>query len=181
MKKTKMPSNIKGKTQNDIKEKEQSNKTKKVPNSMYDTSANIICLVLLLGIGIYLAISWSNFPDKIPGHYGFDGTVTRWANKSELFFMPIIGLGVFLMMVMAERIPQIWNTDKTISEKNRELIDQTMKGTLSTIKLVVVVACTFITYNSSLAQNLPVWFTPLFIVLSLCPVGVYYMAVARAK
>jgi uncharacterized membrane protein len=158
-----------------------SDSLKKVPNSIYDILANIISLVLFLGIAIYLAINWDGFPDMIPGRYGFDGTVTSWTNKNELIFMPIIGLGVFVLMTFMERSAQIWNTSATITKKNKELLDRTMKSALSTIKLVVSAASVFITFNSSLATDLPSWFVPIFFTLSLGPLALYYIMLMRAK
>lgn len=36
--------------------------------SKYDILVNVICFIMMLGVTVYLILSWSDIPDKIPGH-----------------------------------------------------------------------------------------------------------------
>lgn len=58
----------------------------KLQRTKYDVIVNLICILLLVGILIYLGLNWSSIPDKIPGHYNALGVVDRWGNKGELIY-----------------------------------------------------------------------------------------------
>ena len=62
----------------------------KIKNNKIDILMEVLCLVMLVGLTIYLGISWSSLPDKIPAHYDFAGNIDRWGKKGELLIVPIM-------------------------------------------------------------------------------------------
>lgn len=134
--------------------------------SKYDIAVNIACVLLLSGIVIYLAVNWSKIPEQIPGHYNVYGVVDRWTNKGELLIPPIVGWIMFIGLTVIGRYPQIWNTGVTITAENRERVYRVIKNMLGTMKLIMCAVFTILTLNSATAKGLPIWFLPVFLVLT---------------
>jgi uncharacterized membrane protein len=131
----------------------------------YNIFVDIICLILLIGVMIYLLLTWRSIPDRIPGHYNAAGEINRMGGKGELFATPIIGLLMYIGMTVIERFPQVWNTGVTVTKDNKERVYQVIRNMMSTLKLIVVVIFTYLPINSSHATPLPVWFTPAYVIL----------------
>jgi uncharacterized membrane protein len=50
---------------------------------------------------VYLALIWSNLPEKVPTHFGSDGTVDGWSGKTSLIFITgLPGIGIYLLMLI---------------------------------------------------------------------------------
>ena len=137
----------------------------KLKRNRYDVFADILCLVLLIGILIYLFVNWSSIPDKIPGHYNSAGEIDRMGNKGELLILPIISWLMFLGMTVVERFPQAWNTGVRVTEDNKERVYRTIKNMLSTMKIIIVAIFSYLTINSAQGLSLSAWFLPVFLLL----------------
>jgi len=152
-----------------------------VPVSTYDKYINYACLAQLLGISLYLALAWGSIPDQIPGHYNAAGVVDRWGNKGELIILPVVAWFLYLMMLLVERVPGVWNTGVSVTAENKERVYRILKDLLVTIKLVTVMIFTSLTINSTLAQNLPVWWTPTVLALMFGPMAYFIVKLVKAK
>jgi uncharacterized membrane protein len=69
-------------------------------------------------IVVFLAATvaaWDVLPERIPIHFGFSGSPTRWVNRSFLswFGLPILAAAMTLLMygasMLAIRSPDLWN------------------------------------------------------------------------
>ncbi|MGK0618181.1 DUF1648 domain-containing protein [Meiothermus cerbereus] len=59
---------------------------------------------LLAGFWYLTAATYPNLPERIPGHFGFDGGVTRWADRSEFWALPAVASGVALLFFVLTRL-----------------------------------------------------------------------------
>jgi len=141
-------------------------------SNIFDIIVNILCVIQLVGIVLYLIITWSSIPDQIPGHFNAAGEVTRWDGKISLIFLPILAWVLFIGMSVLERFPQVWNTGVRITEENKFRVYRVLKNLLRTVKLLIVTLFVLITIFQSLAQSMPVWCLPVF--LSLLFVFIIY-------
>lgn len=78
-------------------------------------------------LSIYLvavAIVWPRLPERIPIHFGLDGTADAWTRTSFLswFGIPLMAVAMALLLLgtikLARRSPNLWN----IPEKRRFLL-----------------------------------------------------------
>ncbi len=153
----------------------------KLKRSKYDILLEIVCLILLIGVLIYLFLNWNSIPEKIPGHYNAMGKIDRMGSKKELLVLPIISWLMYLGMTALERFPQIWNTGVTVTEENKERVYRVLKNMLSTMKLIVVAVFVYLTINSSQAISLSVWFLPVFITLMFGSIIFFIIKLVRVK
>ena len=123
----------------------------------YDIVLNILCILLLIGVVIYLIVRWSSIPEQIPGHYNLGGEVTRWDSKETLIVLPIIAGIIFIGFSVLEQFPQVWNTGVRVTQENMFRVYSILKTLLSTIKLLIVSTFVSITIIQSLALGLSWW------------------------
>lgn len=137
----------------------------KIKNSKYDVAINMLCLIMIIGMVIYLILNWTNIPEKVPMHHNFSGKVDRFGNKSEIIILPIITVIMFSFISVLEHFPQLWNTGVKVTDKNKEYVYRILKSMITTIKLIVVCVFTYLTVQTTLAIELPSMFLPAFILI----------------
>ena len=153
----------------------------KIKSTLSDRIKNVVSCFLILMVCLYLAVSWGNIPDKIPGHYNFAGTVDRWGDKSELLVQLVVMAALFVLMTVLERFPRFWNTGVEITKENKDRIYGLLKHMITSLKLVIVLVFTYITLYSTKAQPLSVWFLPIAVSLLLGTLAYYIRRMFRAK
>lgn len=152
-----------------------------IRKNKYDVLTNMICLIVLLGTAAYINMVWVNIPDKIPAHYNAAGVVDRWGNKGELLITLFAGWIIFIGLTVLERFPQVWNTGVAVTKENKEAIYRILKNLLNTVKLFIVIMFTFLTVNSSLGENLTVWFLPVTMILLFGSIIFFINQLVHAK
>lgn len=153
----------------------------KIKRTWYDIGISAVCLILLLGMTAYLVIRWGSLPDQVPGHYNAHGEVTRWGSKGELWTLPIVGWIIYIGISVLERFPSAWNTGVTVTEKNKERVYRLLKSMIAGMKLIMVLAFTFIQINSIRGTTLPSYFTALFLILVFGEIIFYIVRLIRIK
>ena len=114
-----------------------------------------VALVALVASGLFVAANWSTLPDVVPIHFGLTGQPDGFGNKIWLAAMPAIGLGMFLMMTLARRYPQMSNLPWKITDANREVQYALIKRLLTWIKLETSLMFAYLVYTMTLvAQGL---------------------------
>lgn len=152
-----------------------------MPRSKYAIAVNIICILLFLGVAIFLGLTWQDIPDKIPGHYNALGETDRWTGKSELLFLPILGWLLFIGVTVIELFPKLWNTGVTVTEENWPRVYRVIKNMLASTKLQLSAIFVFLTINSALQNELPSWFLPLVLVLVFGSLTYFIVRLVQVK
>jgi len=153
----------------------------RVKNNIFDIILNILCVVLLLGVVIYLIIRWSSIPDQVPGHFNISGEITRWDSKGSLIAMPIIAVVLYIGMTILEQFPQVWNTGVRVTQENMFRVYKILKHMISVIKLLIVATFVSITIFQSLAIGLPTWLLIMFISLIFGTVVINIVRLVKAR
>lgn len=153
----------------------------KIEKSKYDIIINLLSLLCLVGTVIFLIISWKTIPAKIPGHYNAAGEVDRIANKSSLIWLLAVGWILFIVMSVAERFPQIWNTGIEVTEKNKEKVYRILKNMIVTVKLIIALVFSYLTFHGAMGKNLSPLFTPVFLILMFGSIAFFIFKLVKYK
>ena len=132
----------------------------KVKNTVFQYIINGICLVVLVSVFSYLILNWSHFPSQIPAHYDASGAIDRWGNKNELWLCPIVSLILFVIFTIIEKYLITWEIKMNNGNINSYHI---AKDILVLVKMILVIAFSYITINSSGLNTLPNAFTIILI------------------
>jgi len=118
----------------------------------------IITVLILIAMVVNLKVSWENIADKIPAHYNAAGEVDKWGQKSELFFVPIICIVLYILLTFITFFPALWNVPISFNEENKTRVYASMKNMMCLLKLEMVINFAYISYKSSKAQVLAPYF-----------------------
>ena len=149
--------------------------------SIYSFVLNWVCLLALIGTALYLAFNWGSIPDKIPVHYNAMGEIDRWGSKAELLILPLISWITYIGLSVIERFPRVWNTGVKITVENRDRIYTIILNMIVTLKLVTTSIFVFLTIYSTLSKPLPIWFTPIFLILTFGTIFSFMVSLFRNR
>lgn len=139
---------------------------------------NILCLIVLIGITIYLIIRWNAMPKLIPTHYDFAGNVDSYGSKGSVLMMPIMSWVLYILITVLEMFPALWNTGVKVTEENKFRVYAILRLMLDIIKFIMVVSFAYTTICSVEFMPLGAWFTfvevgTIFLTIILCLVKLY--------
>lgn len=72
-------------------------------------------------------IQFPNLPSEVPSHYNIMGDADAWANKWFIFFLPLVGFGLWLLMGQVGRFPEFINMPNGGEPLNEEQLQNSMK------------------------------------------------------
>ena len=148
---------------------------------MYKTIANIICFASLIGITVYLITTWHSIPAEVPAHYNAAGEIDRMSGKSSLLMLPIMGWLLCIMISVLERFPRAWNTGVKVTEQNKARVYGICRSMLFLIKTFIAMDFAFMEVFMIKGWALPIWFTPVFLVVLFGTIIVHIVLLFRSK
>lgn len=133
----------------------------KIKYTKFQAALEIIGAAIIAAFAIFMITSWSNIPEKIPGHFNVSGEVTRWGNKSEILIAPIVGVIIYIAITVLTFFPGIWNVPTAKRKENQEAVYRTIKTMILFLKIEMISVYFYITYFSAKALALPKAFLPI--------------------
>lgn len=109
---------------------------------------NLISLLSVVGIVLYIVITWKNIPDMIPGHYNIVGEIDKYSSKNSIWILIVVQILLFTMMSVLERFPNIWNTGVKITEENRERVYTNLRNMQTYLKMMIMIYFSYMTLQS---------------------------------
>lgn len=85
------------------------------------TVFDILNVVLVLLLWIYTLRMYKKLPEKIPTHFDFEGKPDHFGSKKYAFFMPAIGLGIFILLTFLTQHPEGANYPVEITKANYQI------------------------------------------------------------
>lgn len=151
-----------------------------IPVTKYQKVMQWLGILALVGTFVLVLFSWNMLPDKIPGHYNSLGEVDRWGNKWEILIVPIISALMWAGISFMEKFPQIWNTGITINDKNKNKVYSNIKNMIVTLKAVLVLCFSYITFATIGMQGLGSWFVPVFYCATIIPMVYFLLLIIKS-
>ncbi|MBR5343753.1 MAG: DUF1648 domain-containing protein [Oscillospiraceae bacterium] len=105
------------------------------PSTRWQRVLGIVSPVLLIGAIVFILIRWPQLPEQIPSHYNFAGEVDGYSGRGMLLLMPILGLVMDAVLVLAGRFPKSWNTGAKITLFNRVRVYRLVRDLMAELRL----------------------------------------------
>lgn len=134
-------------------------------NRIVSRIINILCLLMLIGMTVYLIMKWKDIPNLIPSHYSIAGEADSFGEKTSILICPVMGWGLYILITVLEHFPQIWNTGVRVTEKNRQRVYTIIAAMVVSIKLVMVFTFLYLTVCMAELISPAVWFAPAELIL----------------
>lgn len=116
--------------------------------------ANLISLLSVVGIVLYVIITWKSIPDMIPGHYNIAGEIDKYSSKNSIWILIVVQILLFTMMSVLERFPNIWNIGVQITEENRERVYTNLRNMQTYLKMMIMIYFSYMTFQSIAGERL---------------------------
>lgn len=130
--------------------------------------------IFILSI-FYIILAWGKLPDEIPGHFNGMGEVDRWGAKIELFILPFIGLFLWMLMGLLEKVPHMHNYPSRLDESNVEAFYLNSRKILNEVKNICLILFAFISVQMvriglGEVNSLGWWFLPIVLIGVFIPI-----------
>ena len=153
----------------------------KIKNNKMDWAMEGISLVMLVGMTLFLIVNWKNIPEQVPMHYDWAGNIDRWGSKNELFLLPIMDWGMYLLISGFECFPKIWNTGVSVTEENVGRVYRALKYMMKSLKVIVILDFLVMTLCAAMSLPLPGWFLPVVLILTFGDIIFWIVQLVRVK
>lgn len=136
---------------------------KKVSNIIF----NILCLIMLIGVTVFLIIKWDSIPSVVASHYDMAGNVDGFGKKNSILIPPIMAWIIFIAVTVISFFPGVWNTGVKVTDENKERVYGVILSMLNVVKTIIIFVFCYTTVCIALEYRLPAWLTIAEIVLIL--------------
>lgn len=143
--------------------------------------ANLISLLSVVGIVLYVIITWKNIPDMIPGHYNIAGEIDKYSSKNSIWILIVVQILLFTMMSVLERFPNIWNTGVQITEENVERVYTNLRNMQTYLKMMIMIYFSYMTFQSICGGNLHSMSIFIFLVLVFGGMAIFLVKIFKNR
>ena len=141
----------------------------------------ILGIISVLGVfisWIYLIVSWTGLPNKIPTHFDFSGRVDSWGGKGSLLIAPIFMSVLYIILTITSKFPESFNYMVNITEENARKQYQNARTLMAWVRTEITVMFLYLEWQSiqvavSKSTGLGIWFLPVFLIIVFGTLGVY--------
>lgn len=135
----------------------------KTESTKFQKLAETLAALLLILFIAYIALNYSNLPDRIPGHYNAYGEIDRWGSKVEILFLPLITLFIYFILTLLSHYPTLWNVPSIRNEQNAEAVYSCLNTMLVLLKLEITALFFIMSSFSVGGKSLPVCYLPVLL------------------
>jgi hypothetical protein len=144
-----------------------------------------LSLLLVIIIFAMLAVHWSQFPDRVPAHYGVSGRPNGWHGKGFLFILPGMAAFVWILLTVAENEQRLINIPFDIDRGSPE-VQRVLRSMVITEKTVLMLVFAWLgaaIVRTALgkAQGLGQAFLPVVLTAILLPLVMYSVKLLRLR
>lgn len=130
---------------------------------------NKITLAVFLFTIVFTAIQFPNLPSEVPSHYNIMGEADAWANKWFIFFIPLLGFGLWLLLGQVEKFPEYINMPKDGKPLNEQQLQNSV-GLMSMLRNEILLFMSLLTLKEIFTAigysiHLGVWAFVIFVVI----------------
>ena len=126
------------------------------------TAAGAVVLVSWIAFAVAV---WGKIPARVPVHFGASGLPDAWGDRPSLLLLPVIGVVLFAVLSVVERIPQLANYPVAVTPENAKALYRLGRQLVATLRLTMTSILAYIFWASvrvaqGEARGLSAWFLP---------------------
>ncbi len=157
-----------------------------IPRSRLEIYCEVIAAAAVAFVLIYLSATWSTLGEKVPTHFNFAGEVDQWGGKYLLLLFLGVILVLYVGLSVLSRLPHIYNYPCAITDDNRRRQYLLARQMLTGLKAELVCLFVFVIWQTTAvaqgrAEDLTIWFMPVFLGLVFGTIIIYLIKAYRAR
>jgi uncharacterized membrane protein len=147
-------------------------------------------MLALAATVIYIALSWSRLPARLPTHFDVAGRPNDWGPRASILFLPCLALVLYAGLGILQRFPWVYNYAVAIGPDNAEAQYRLAIRLLRALKAVIAATFGWIDYatirmalaatgRADAADGLGRFMLPAFLAIMALVVGSFIVASIR--
>ena len=150
-----------------------------VPLSSLEKFLEALAVIGILLNIIFIAMFWTELPNKIPTHFGAAGAPDGWGGKGMLLFLTWTNIMLYLLLTIVNKFPHTFNYPVKITPENALKQYHLARYLLLFLKTETVLLFTYILWGTiqvalGKAEGLGILFLPIILVIIFGTIGVYF-------
>lgn len=133
----------------------------------------------------FTAIQFPNLSSEVPSHYNIMGEADAWANKWFIFFLPLLGFGLWLLLGQIGKFPEYINMPNGGEPLNEAQIQNSV-NMLHALRNEMLLLMSFLTLKEVVTSigypiHLGIWEFGIFIAMTTATVIWYILKNNKLK
>lgn len=158
----------------------------KIEQTPLDIFLEVFSLISLFYLWYYVLTNYSTLPEQIPMHFNSAGEIDDFGGKSNIFLLPVIAFGLYILLTILNKFPHTFNYLTEITNKNALVQYKLATRMIRFLKLDIIIIFTFITFQiireaKTGNSNLGDWFIPIIIGSSFVPIIIFIILMLKSK
>ena len=108
-------------------------------------AAGILALAATI---VYVALSWSRLPARLPTHFDIAGRPNAWGSGASILFLPSLALVLYAGLGILQRFPWAYNYAVAIGPDNAEAQYRLAVRLLRALKAIIAATFGWIDYST---------------------------------
>lgn len=158
----------------------------KIPTTPVQWAIEVLTIGLLLAMLIYVWQAWPTVPEQIPQRFDFSGKPTEWSGRASVWLLPMLGLGIYAIVSVLQRLPQICNypVDQSAGEAPR--VNAIGMSLLMWMKLQLIALFASLSWRqlevaAGRVSTIEPWIVPAAVILILATAAFHVMQMRKGS
>lgn len=134
-----------------------------------------VALLMLVGMFGLLLDGWDRIPARIPIHYDAWGCPDLFSEKTDLIFLPLVGLFLYAMLSLFVYFPSLWSLPERLTRRHPAAVYSAFKTGLLCVKTETMALFFYLTVQNLMPD--PMVFYTLWVLIAFLLLGLGTMAV----
>ncbi|NQX85270.1 MAG: DUF1648 domain-containing protein [Flavobacteriaceae bacterium] len=118
----------------------------KVPLQQLDIALEFTTLSLLVLTCAFVIFNYPNLTETIPTHFNASGVADNFSHKSSIFIILGISIGIYILLLTANKFPHLHNYMVNITEENALKNYRISTRILRGVNLFSIAIMSYVTY-----------------------------------
>ncbi|QKG85028.1 DUF1648 domain-containing protein [Kroppenstedtia pulmonis] len=119
----------------------------RVKKTKTESLHDFLCIILFLGLLLYLAFIWPHLPDQISIHYDLQGNANQWGSKWLTLLMILLTFLIFLGFTIVRKYPHKFHYPSRLTKENAERFYQNANRMNSWLKFENIIFFSILSKN----------------------------------
>jgi hypothetical protein len=82
-----------------------------------------VAFVGAFGPVVWLTSIWNSLPEKLPSHFGLDGTPNHYASRDMVLLVAGFSIGMYFLLLVLQRFPHSMNLPRKLGDPDRPRVE----------------------------------------------------------
>ena len=111
-----------------------------------DLAIEFLSITFLILMWVYFLTNYWDLPEIIPTHFNAKGEADSFGSKSNIWFLPILNTGIYILLLIICRRPHLHNYMVNITEENAKKQYKFSSRFLRIVNFFCVILLSYIVY-----------------------------------